>query len=148
MEHGGDPFGFFGLADQPHPSLFWSAATFFVITFKAAADDVVPRFSAFFSDRDHMIESEIFRRTFFPTILADVVVSCVDVRPAKLDVMEALPHPNVLEKPEHAGKLDCKADAADFAIVLGEHFDFALVKQAQGPFPGNDVYRLISGIQN
>jgi hypothetical protein len=119
-----------------------------VITFKAAADDVVPGFSASSDYGDHMIEGEIFGGTFFPAILTGVVVPCINIGPAKLDMMQALPHLYVLEKPEHAGKLDGKTDASNLAIVLGEHFDFALVKQTQGPFPGNNVYRLVSGIQN
>ena len=148
MEHGGDPFGFFGLADQPHPSLFRSAAAFLVITFKAAADNIIPSFSASVDDGDHMIESEIFRGTFFPAILTGVVVSCIDIGPAELHVMEAFPHLHILEEPEYARQFDGKADASNFAIVLGEYFDFALVKQTEGPFPGNDVYRLVSGVQN
>jgi hypothetical protein len=90
-----------------------------VIAVKAAADYVVPGFSASFGSRDYMVEGEIFSRAFFPAILTGVVISGVNVGPAKFDMMEASPHLYVLEEPEHAGKLDGKTDASNLAVVLG-----------------------------
>jgi hypothetical protein len=119
-----------------------------VIAVDAAADDVIPGLSSSVNDGDDMIESEIFRGTLFPAVLTRMVVPGIDIGPAEFNVLEVLPHFYIPEEPEYAWEFNGKTDASNLAIIFGKNFDFTLVKQAQRPLPGNDVYRLVGGIQN
>ena len=148
MERGGSPFRLFGLSNQPHGRFFGSMSPFAVIAFEAAGDDILPGFASSLDDGNNVVERQAFRGTFLPAILAGMMIPGVDVGSAEFCALKTLPDFDIFEKPENTGQLYRKADASDFPIVFGQYFDLALAKQADGAFPGYDVYGFIAGIQN
>lgn len=117
-----------------------------MIALKTAGDDVFPGFCATFDNGNDVIERQVFSGTLFPAVLAGMVIAGVDVCPAELYVLIMLSDLYIFEKAEDTRHLDGKTDTADLAIILGQNFDFALVKQAKRSFPGDDAYWLIGRI--
>lgn len=105
-----------------------------MVALKAASHNVVPSLSAPFDNWKDVIKRQILGRTFFAAILAGVVISGVDIRPAEFYVLELLSDLYIFQQTEDTGHLDCEADAANFAVIFGQDFDFALIKQAKRPF--------------
>jgi hypothetical protein len=114
-----------------------------MIAFKAAGHNVVPGLCASFDDRDNVIKRQIFRGALLAAILACVMVSRVNVRPAEFYVLKVLSGLYVFQQTKNAGHFDCEADAADLAVIFSQNFNLALIKQAQRPFPGYNVDRFI-----
>jgi hypothetical protein len=126
VKHGGHPFGLLRVANQPHAGFFWSASSFFVIALDAAGDDIFPGLCPALDHGNDMVKGEVLSRAFFPTVLASVVVSGIDVCPTELYMLEALSGLYIFKQSEDAGHLNGEADAPDLSVVLGQHLDFAL----------------------
>ena len=127
--------------------VFGGAASLAVVAFEAAGDDVVPGLASPLDDRNDVVEREVLGRAAAAAVLARVVVARVNVGPAKLHMLEALPDPDVLQEAQHARQLDREADAPDLPVVLGYYFDLALVKQRQCALPGDDVDRFVARVK-
>ncbi len=134
------------MANQSHARLFRRASTLLVVAVKAARDNVFPGFCPSLDNGYDMVESQVLGRALFPAILAGMMVPCIDVGPAELDMLEVLSDLYIFEETEDTGHLDGEADASDFAVVFSQDLYLALVKQGKRPFPANYVYGLISCI--
>jgi hypothetical protein len=119
-----------------------------VITFDAACNNIVPCLGPAFNDGNHVVERQVLGGALFPAVLAGVVIARIDVCPAEFNVLKLFSNFYIFQKTEHARHFDCEADAADFPVIFGQNFDFSLIEQAQSPFPGYNVDRLIRCIQD
>jgi hypothetical protein len=134
------------MPDQFHARFFRISASFFVVAFKAAADDVIPGFSASLHDRNDMVKREVFGRTLLAAILTGIVIASVNIRSAKLDVLKMFPDLYVLQQAKNAGHLDGETDAANLSIVFGQNLNLALTQQIERTPPGHNVDRFISRV--
>lgn len=80
------PHGLFRFSDEGHPRLLGRAVGFSGVALLAATDDILPGGLSAEMARDDMVEVELPSINGFPTILAGVLVSLVDVLAGELDV--------------------------------------------------------------
>ena len=95
-----------------------------------------------------MVEGEVFGAVPAAAILAGVVIPRVDVRPAELHVAESVPDLYIPEQAQDARHPDREADAAYLPVVFGDDLDLSLKEKSERLFPGDDVQRLVSCVQN
>jgi hypothetical protein len=96
VQHGRNPFGLFGAADQGHACLCRRAPSLLVVTLKATGNDIFPGLGAAGDDWDDVIECEVFRGAFLAAVLACVMVASINICPAELYVLKTLPDLYVL----------------------------------------------------
>ena len=126
MEGAGRPFRLPGMPDQTHARLFGCGSAFFMITIKAAGDDVVPGFAVTSDDRDDMVKGQILSGTLFPTVLAGMMITGVNVRSAEFHVLKVPAHLYILEESQDAGHFDCEAYAVDLPVIFRQDLHLAL----------------------
>ena len=146
VQHRGHPFGFPGVADEPHSGFLRRAPPLPVVALETARDDIVPGFAAPSDDRNHVIKRQILTGTFFPAVLAGMMIAGVNIRPVEFHALKALMDFYIFQEPEDAGHFDGEADASDLAIVFGKNFDLALAEQTESSLPGNNVDWLVSSV--
>ena len=127
------------MPDQSHSGFLGAAPAFFVVAVEATCDNVIPSFSSSVDNWNDVIKSQIFGRAFLAAILACVIVTTVNIGSAKLDMLETFSDLYILQQPEDAGQLYREADASNLTVIFGQNLHFALIKQREGSFPGDDI---------
>ena len=117
-----------------------------MVAFKAAGDYVFPGFCPSLDDGDNVVKGEVVGGTLSPAVLARMMIAGINIGAAELYMLDMLSDLYIFEKSEDTGHLDGEADASDLPIIFSQHFNFALIKQAKRPFPGDNVNRLVGCI--
>ena len=87
-----------------------------------------------------MVECEVLRGELLATVLAGVVVACVDVRSRELH-LRAPTCADVLEQTHHRRELERERHRPHFLVVRLDDLDFALCPQDHRPLPMQDIER-------
>lgn len=130
-----------------HAGFFGGSSAFQVIAFETAGDDIFPGLYPSFDIGYYVVESQVFRGTLPPAVLACMAIPGINVRSAELYVLKTLSDLYIFEKSEDTGHLDGETDASDLAIIFGQYFNFALIKQSKRALPGDNVYRFVGCVQ-
>jgi len=92
-----------------------------------------------------VIAGEFARPQSFPTILAAVLVSRVDVLAGELDI--SFPKPDETKQAHHGRHAKAVAGRVHFAIRFFEHLDLLEENQFQRPLPVDHIQWLKRGVE-
>ncbi len=115
------PARFSRFPQQLHSRLFRGSSSLFLVTFKAARNNIFPTGSPPHGSWDHMIVGKMLGGETFTAVLAAVSIPQVDILPRKPHGI--LVKTNKLKKPHHRRQFKRNSGGMNFTIVGFENFN-------------------------
>ena len=139
------PGRFPGEVAQMHPGLFERFPTFATVTGNATGHNVGPVRRSAVRPWNNVIIGEFAHRWLASTVLALIVVTCIDILTREFHARAA--HTDERQQPYDGRQTYRQANTVHFTRVLFDNFHFASKRQCEGALPIDHSQRFKRGIK-
>jgi len=130
-----------------HPGFGRRAATLSAVAGDAAADDVLPVFSAALGDRHHVIEGQLAGWKRVTAVLAAVIIAGIDIGAGKRHVVESPLDLDVSKQANDGRELEADGNCPNLSVVHRDNLDLALAPKGDRLLPVDNFEGLVGRVE-